>query len=172
MKQCAGTTLLNLGRRFTLLREGWETDSRLRANGSGPFFLGLVMIDRARIDAALALIVRYHETFTDEEAERLDDAFGAEGFTIERVLYTECDNEHTAPAADEVYESDARTRLLRAALEHLTDRQIEVIELRYGLSNGREYTQEQIASMLDISQATVWEHEQAALKKLRGLIPV
>ena len=133
--------------------------------------MGNIMIDRARIDAALALIVRYHETFTDEEAERLDDAFGAEGFTIERVLYTECDNEYTAPSADDVYEADARTRMLRAALEHLTDRQVDVIELRYGLSNGREFTQTQVATMLGISQQAVARHEAAALKKLRGLIP-
>ena len=130
------------------------------------------MIDRARIDAALSLVVDLYETFSDEEAERLEDAFGLEGFTIERVLYAECDQEYTTPTAEETYATNARNNHLRAAMQHLTDKQADIIDLRFGLSNGREYTQDQIATMLGISRPVVAKHEAAALKKLRGRIPV
>jgi RNA polymerase sigma factor (sigma-70 family) len=132
--------------------------------------LGKQMIDRARIDAALALVADYHETFTDEEAERLDDAFGLQGFSIERVQYSEADLEFTTPTAEETYTANARANHLRASLQHLTDKQADVIELRYGLTNGREYTQEQVAVMLGIDRTVVTRHEAAALKRLHKLL--
>ena len=170
MKQAVADRVQNRVPPLTLLWEGWITDFRLRAFGSGLFLLGKPMIDRARIEAALSLVVDYHESFTDEEAERLEDAFGLEGFTIERVQYAECDNEYTTPTAEETYTTNARAAHLRASLQHLTEKQSEVIELRFGLTNGREYTQEQVAEMLGISRPGVAKHEAAALKKMRGLL--
>ncbi len=49
----------------------------------------------------------------------------------------------------------------------LTDREREIICLRYGLSNHREVTQREIASMLGISRSYVSRIEKKALKKLR-----
>ena len=49
----------------------------------------------------------------------------------------------------------------------LTDREREIICLRYGLSNQREITQREIAGMLGISRSYVSRIEKKALKKLK-----
>ena len=49
----------------------------------------------------------------------------------------------------------------------LTDREREIICLRYGLSNTREITQREIAGMLGISRSYVSRIEKKALKKLK-----
>ncbi len=49
----------------------------------------------------------------------------------------------------------------------LTDREREIICLRYGLSNHREVTQREIAGKLGISRSYVSRIEKKALKKLR-----
>ncbi len=49
----------------------------------------------------------------------------------------------------------------------LTDREREIICLRYGLSNQKEVTQREIAGMLGISRSYVSRIEKKALKKLR-----
>ncbi len=50
----------------------------------------------------------------------------------------------------------------------LTDREREIICLRYGLSNRKEVTQREIAGKLGISRSYVSRIEKKALKKLRG----
>lgn len=49
----------------------------------------------------------------------------------------------------------------------LTDREREIICLRYGLNNRKEVTQREIASKLGISRSYVSRIEKKALKKLR-----
>jgi RNA polymerase sporulation-specific sigma factor len=51
--------------------------------------------------------------------------------------------------------------------EVLTDREREIISLRYGLRNRREVTQREIANKLGISRSYVSRIEKKALKKLR-----
>lgn len=50
----------------------------------------------------------------------------------------------------------------------LTPREKRIIELRYGLKNGREVTQREIAKAMGISRSYVSRIEAKALKKLRG----
>ena len=56
---------------------------------------------------------------------------------------------------------------LEDALQTLTGKQRFVVELRFGLKDGEFYTFEEIAEAMGVSIPTVWEHELAALKKLR-----
>jgi RNA polymerase sporulation-specific sigma factor len=49
----------------------------------------------------------------------------------------------------------------------LTDREREIISLRYGLVNKKEITQREIANKLGISRSYVSRIEKKALKKLR-----
>jgi RNA polymerase sporulation-specific sigma factor len=49
----------------------------------------------------------------------------------------------------------------------LTEREREIIYLRYGLNNSKEVTQREIASQLGISRSYVSRIEKKALKKLR-----
>jgi len=70
----------------------------------------------------------------------------------------------TAPSAEEVYLSSEE----RDPLDCLTERQRFVIELRYGIRDGVSYTQREVAALMGVDRKTVWEHEQAAIKKLEA----
>ena len=49
----------------------------------------------------------------------------------------------------------------------LTEREGEILKMRYGLYNGEEYTQREIASLLGISRSYVSRIEKSAVEKLR-----
>ena len=68
--------------------------------------------------------------------------------------------------ANIVLEEDIK-KLYRMIEKVLTDREREIICLRYGLSNQKEVTQREIASKLGISRSYVSRIEKKALKKLR-----
>lgn len=65
-----------------------------------------------------------------------------------------------------VLEDDIR-KLYSIIGKVLTDREREIICLRYGLSNNREVTQREIANKLGISRSYVSRIEKKALKKLK-----
>ena len=52
--------------------------------------------------------------------------------------------------------------------KNLTSREKEIIELRYGLNDGKEVTQREIAQRLNISRSYVSRIEKKALKKLKA----
>jgi len=58
-------------------------------------------------------------------------------------------------------------KLYKIIGEALTDREKEIISLRYGLNNKNEVTQREIAGNLEISRSYVSRIEKKALKKLR-----
>lgn len=60
-------------------------------------------------------------------------------------------------------------RLMQDAMQAvLTDKEKKVIEMRYGLRGGQEYTQREIAGQLHISRSYVSRIEKAALQKMRA----
>ena len=64
-------------------------------------------------------------------------------------------------------EADTR-RLCRGVQEALTEREREVLRLRYGLFGAEEKTQREIAQRLGISRSYVSRIEKTALKKLKA----
>lgn len=58
-------------------------------------------------------------------------------------------------------------KTLRSALRCLSDREREIIELRFGLRDGREYTQKDVATMLGISQSYISRLEKRSIARLR-----
>ena len=59
-------------------------------------------------------------------------------------------------------------KLYKALKDCLTHREKTIIELRYGIPDGKEITQREIAQRLGISRSYVSRIETKALKKLRG----
>ncbi len=53
------------------------------------------------------------------------------------------------------------------ALSGLKKREREIIELRFGLRDGNEYTQKEVAEMLGISQSYISRLEKKIINKLR-----
>ncbi len=57
--------------------------------------------------------------------------------------------------------------MLLSALETLTQREREIITLRYGLGGHREQTQKEVADRLGISQSYISRLEKRTLLRLR-----
>ncbi|MBO5162917.1 MAG: RNA polymerase sporulation sigma factor SigE [Ruminococcus sp.] len=64
-------------------------------------------------------------------------------------------------------ETEAERELLRNAVSQLCDREREIMELRFGLIDGKEKTQKEVADMIGISQSYISRLEKKIIKKLR-----
>ena len=72
--------------------------------------------------------------------------------------------------ADEVsrpLEDDAERRLLHEALSRLDAREQDIIALRFGLRDGNEYTQKEVADRMGISQSYISRLEKRIILRLR-----
>lgn len=67
---------------------------------------------------------------------------------------------------DEMLASNERTAYLHKFLTHLTERELEILTLRYGLQGSDVFTQKEIAKKLGISRSYVSRIEKRALIKL------
>lgn len=64
-------------------------------------------------------------------------------------------------------EAEVDRRLLLNALHQLSDREKQIMELRFGLSGGEEKTQKDVADLLGISQSYISRLEKRIIKRLR-----
>ncbi len=80
----------------------------------------------------------------------LSDVMGTEHDTIFKYIEDEVDRS-----------------LLRMALRRLSGREKRIMELRFGLNNGVEKTQKEVADLLGISQSYISRLEKRIIKKLR-----
>lgn len=83
----------------------------------------------------------------------LSDILGSEGDSVSR----------------EMEEAEER-RIVRAAVGDLNARERVIIEMRYGLSGGREMTQKEVADALGISQSYISRLEKKIMHRLRKKI--
>ncbi len=67
-------------------------------------------------------------------------------------------------------ENDEERRIVRAAVSDLNDRERIIVEMRYGLSGGRELTQKEVADALGISQSYISRLEKKIMCRLRKKI--
>ena len=71
---------------------------------------------------------------------------------------------------EQVGRAEIRSKLQRAIQTALTDREAEIIRLRYGLNGGEPLTQRQVAARFAISRSYVSRIEKRALEKLRDAL--
>ncbi len=83
---------------------------------------------------------------------------------LEDVLGTEID------IVEKSYEDEVDKKILINELEKLSKRDKEILTLRYGLNNTKEYTQKEVADMLGISQSYISRIEKKAISKLKSLM--
>ena len=84
--------------------------------------------------------------------------------SLEDVMGTDSDL-----VADE-YESKEEKVLLEKELKNLEARDKEIMIMRYGLYNTKEYTQKEVADKLSISQSYISRIEKKVIKKLKTLL--
>ena len=85
----------------------------------------------------------------------LEDVFGTEDNIVEKE-----------------YDSIVDKECLINEIENLSKRDKEILILRYGLNNKKEYTQKEVADMLGISQSYISRIEKKAIKRLKSLMKV
>lgn len=64
-------------------------------------------------------------------------------------------------------EEEVDKELLNQAIDKLSFREKKIVELRFGLKNGKEKTQKEVADMLGISQSYISRLEKRIIKRLR-----
>ena len=64
-------------------------------------------------------------------------------------------------------ENEMEITVLKPAVSRLSPREREIMELRFGLRGGEEYTQKQVADVLGISQSYISRLEKKILKRLK-----
>lgn len=98
----------------------------------------------------------------------LEDAlnYDAEGneLHLEDILGTD---ENLVPNE---YEKQVDKEVLAKEIEGLPDRDKEIMTLRYGLNNTKEYTQKEVAVMLNISQSYISRIEKKVIRKLKQVM--
>lgn len=80
----------------------------------------------------------------------LSDILGTENDIIHKSIEEEVDRE-----------------LLQIAMEKLNEREKKIVELRFGLKDGMEKTQKEVADMLGISQSYISRLEKRIIKRLQ-----
>lgn len=98
----------------------------------------------------------------------LEDAlnYDAEGneLHLEDILGTEID------LVPNEYEKQVDKEVLSKEIESLPDRDKEIMTLRYGLNNTKEYTQKEVAEILGISQSYISRIEKKVVRKLKQVM--
>lgn len=64
-------------------------------------------------------------------------------------------------------EDDAEKKMLMQAISTLADRERNIILMRFGLPNGKEYTQKEVADIMGISQSYISRLEKRIIDHLR-----
>ena len=68
------------------------------------------------------------------------------------------------------YEKQVDKEVLSKEIKELPDRDKEIMTLRYGLNNTKEYTQKEVAEMLGISQSYISRIEKKVVRKLKQVM--
>jgi RNA polymerase primary sigma factor len=76
------------------------------------------------------------------------------------------DNDITSPP-DTVIHSSLRQKI-REALKNLTDRETQILEMRYGLVDGREHTLEEVGERFKVTRERIRQIEMKAIRKLQN----
>jgi len=64
-------------------------------------------------------------------------------------------------------ENEAEKNILLEAVEHLPEREREIMKMRFGINTGREMTQKEVADTIGISQSYISRLEKRIIKKLK-----
>ena len=94
----------------------------------------------------------------------LDRPVGEDGETVLGELIAD-----VAPTAEDEIGEQARRQDLHAALGRLTARERRVLMLRFGLTDGRDHTLDEVGQDLGVARERARQLEVAALRKLRFL---
>ena len=120
------------------------------------------------IDNEILMFLRKNKKRMNEVSFEDSINFDSEGneLHIEDVYGTEED------IIEKSIEKKDNKILLEKEVQNLSDRDKEIISLRYGLFGKKELTQKELASKLSISQSYISRIEKKVIKKLKNLMKI
>ena len=115
------------------------------------------------IENEILMVLRKNSTQRSELSidEPLNTDYDGNELLLSDILGTD-EDEVSRPLED-----DADRQMLMAAISRLSEREQEIILLRFGLPGGREYTQKEVADRLGISQSYISRLEKRIIERLR-----
>ncbi len=118
------------------------------------------------IDNEILMFLRKNKKRKSEISFEDSLSYDAEGneLHLEDVLGTEID------LVPNEYEKKVDKEALNREIISLNKRDKEIMMLRYGLNNKREYTQKEVAEILGISQSYISRIEKKVIKKLKQIL--
>ena len=94
----------------------------------------------------------------------LDDDIGADG----KGQFVDLLVDASQPQSDQIVDHDQLKQRVRTLLEELPEREREVIQLRYGLADGKPRTLAEVGDRYQVSRERVRQIEAAAMERLQG----
>ncbi len=117
------------------------------------------------IDNEILMFLRKNKKRKGEVSFEDSLSYDAEGneLHLEDILGTEPD------IVTKGLEEETNKKLLYEEINHLNDRDKEIMVLRYGLYNNEEKTQKEVAEMLGISQSYISRIEKKVIRRLKRI---
>ena len=118
------------------------------------------------IDNEILMFLRKNKKVKGEVSFEESLSFDADGneLHLEDVLGTDKD------IVTKPLEDDLNKRLMMEEIEKLSDRDKEIIIMRYGLFNHEEKTQKEVADILGISQSYISRIEKKVIRRLKNIV--
>ena len=118
------------------------------------------------IDNEILMFLRKNKKVKGEVSFEESLSFDADGneLHLEDVLGTDAD------IVTRHLEEDLNKRLMMEEIDRLSERDREIIIMRYGLFNHPEKTQKEVADILGISQSYISRIEKKVIKRLKNIV--
>lgn len=115
------------------------------------------------IENEILMFLRKSSQYRNEVSidEPLNTDWDGNELLLSDILGTEEDLVHRA------IEAESERSLLRTAIDHLPEREREIMRLRFGLRGGEELTQKEVAEKIGISQSYISRLEKKIIKRLK-----
>ena len=112
-------------------------------------------------------LIKAVNTFTPERSIKLA-TYASRCIGNEILMYLrKSSNRRQEASIDEPLEQDAERAVLRRAVDSLSPRERQIMELRFGLADGIERTQKEAADALGISQSYISRLEKRIIHTLK-----
>lgn len=111
------------------------------------------------------ILMYLRKTSSQRQEISLDEPLNVDWDGNELLLSDVLGTENDSVSHD--IEQDVEKSILLNAIEHLEDREKTIMQLRFGLIDGKEHTQKDVADIIGISQSYISRLEKRIMKRLK-----
>ena len=163
IQQYINRAIADKGRTIRIPVHAFELIQKIRKNQ-------IILSDQNGREPSLAEIAAISEMTCDAVMKLLEAT--RETVSLDNMIETECgqmalDKFYSTISFDEDIDRNILIEQVQKVLSTLTDREQHIMTLRYGLSDGRERTLEEVGGVFSVTRERIRQIEAKALKKLR-----